>query len=196
MKLHQFGLFPVNFSGVLSLRLAKHLAHEVSSLELQFVLERLLSQWEHVNREIKLLEKRLVEQGRSDELDVVYRTVPGVGALSARILSNELGDMSHFPNERALFSYTGLTPCEDSSGEKVRRGKISRQGNSYLRHVLVEVAWRAIRKDKKLQSDFERIANRRGKKRAIVAIARKLIGRIRAVFRAKGSYELEHRRAA
>jgi transposase len=99
-----------------------------------------------------------------------------------------LGDMTRFANERALFSYPGLTPSEYSSGTAIRRGHISRQGVSRLRHVLVETAWRALPRDPILQAMFERIAATRGKQRAIVAIARRLIGRIRACFRHGTTY--------
>jgi len=101
--------------------------------------------------------------------------------------------MSQFNNERQLFSYTGLTPCEYSSGENIRRGHISRQGNSRLRAILVESAWRAIEKDRVLAEFFERLYPRTGKKRAIVAVARKLIGRIRAAFHNQVNYQMEYR---
>ena len=80
--------------------------------------------------------------------------------------------MTRFANERALFSYTGLTPSEHSSGTSVRRGHISRQGSSRVRHLLIETAWRALPRDAVLKEMFDRIAATRGKKRAIVAIAR------------------------
>jgi hypothetical protein len=60
---------------------------------------------------------------------------------------------------------------------------MSRQGSSRVRHLLVETAWRALPYDAGLQTMFERMAATRGKKRAIVAIARRLIGRMRACFR-------------
>jgi hypothetical protein len=91
--------------------------------------------------------------------------------------------MTRFANERALLSYTGLTPSEYSSGTAIRRGHISRQGVSRLRLVLVETAWRALSRDPILQAMFDRIAATRGKQRAMVAMARRLIGRIRACFR-------------
>ena len=91
--------------------------------------------------------------------------------------------MTRFANERALFSSTGLTPSAYASGASVRRGPMSRQGSSRVRHLLVETAWRTLSYDVVLQTMFERIAATRGKKRAIVAIARRLIGRIRACFR-------------
>jgi transposase len=96
--------------------------------------------------------------------------------------------MTRFANERALFSYTGLPPSEYSSGPSVRRGHISRQGSSRVRHLLIETAWRARPRDKVLQEIFDRIAATRGRKRAIVAIARRLTGRIRACFRQGTTY--------
>jgi transposase len=111
--------------------------------------------------------------------------------VSARILANELGDLSHFRNERQLFSYTGLTPAEYSSGENTRRGSITKQGNTQVRSILIEVAWRAITEDASLANFFERVKARRGSKRAIVGVARKLIGRIRAAFRQQVPYHID-----
>ena len=99
--------------------------------------------------------------------------------------------MSQFNNERQLFSYTGMTPSEHSSGENTRRGHITRQGNSRVRWLLCQAAWRAIKEDRDLKEYFERLHPRTGKKRAIVAVARKLIGRIRAAFRQNTLYRLE-----
>ena len=67
---------------------------------------------------------------------------------------------------------------------------IDRQGSAYIRSLLVQVSWLVIEEDKVLRKSFERIALRRGKKRAIVAIARKLIGRVRACFCKKTLYEI------
>ena len=89
-----------------------------------------------------------------------------------------------------MFSYTGLTPPEFSSGETVRKGHITRQGNTRVRHILNQAAWRAIKKDQDLKVFFERLAPKTGKKRAIVAVARKLIGRIRAAFKTRQPYQM------
>lgn len=142
-----------------------------------------------MDEQINHLAVQLKQQAQSDPDEATYRSAPGVGAISARVLSNELGNMAAFANERQLFSYTGLTPTEHSSGEQIHRGHISKQGNRYLRGILVEIAWRAIRKDPDLRQFFERLHPRTGKKRAIVAVARKLIGRIRAAFRKGELYQ-------
>ena len=94
--------------------------------------------------------------------------------------------MSQFSNERQLFSFTGLKPQEHSSGVSQRLGTISRQGRSVLRKILLEAACIAIKKDPSLAEVFDRLSIHRGKKRAIVAVARKLIGRIRACIRKGG----------
>lgn len=198
MKLHQFGLIAADEKGVLSTLKVRRALEKPTSNELKICVGSLLTLWKGMSTEIQNLNQSLTLQASLDNFESTYRSMPGVGLLTARILSNELGDMSQFANERALFSYTGLTPREFSTGEKRRLGHISRQGSSRLRAVLVEAAWRAIKEDPSLKNDFERLAIKAGKKRAIVAIARKFIGRARALFRNKTYYvcPIDWRKAA
>lgn len=138
-------------------------------------------EWKRLTDKIRNIKKRLKLQGEKEkELQLIYESVPGIGLIHSRELANELGDMKQFGNEKQLFSYTGLTPSEHSSGENVRLGHISRQGRSVLRKILIEAAWVAISKDLSLLTIFERIAHKAGKKRAIVGVARRLVGRIRS----------------
>lgn len=197
MRLLQFGLIPSSYRTALSMKFARQvLAESVDNPLLELSIESLLSIWRGLNGQQKELEKIMRRQAAKDPVYAVWQSLPGIGIVSGLTLANELGDMSQFANERALFSFTGLTPSEHSSGNKVYRGHISRQGNAQLRHILVEAAWRAIRTDASLKEAFERIAARRGKKIAIVAIARKFVGRARAVFRSQNQYKLEQREAA
>ncbi|EKD45867.1 MAG: Transposase IS116/IS110/IS902 family protein [uncultured bacterium] len=151
--------------------------------ELKYSINLFIQIWLDLDSKLKEILKKLGEQAKKDSIDIMYRSVPGIGALSARILANELGDMSHFYNEKGLFSYTGLTPSEYSSGEHKCLGSISRQGKAVLRMLLVQIAWKSIKQDRRLLEIFERISKKAGKKRAIVAIARKIIGCIRACFK-------------
>ncbi len=169
-----------------------HLQTKKMGACLKYVIDSLAGQWKCFNEKIKELDKLLKEQAAADKKhETVYRSVKGVGPTAARALANELGDMSQFSSERTLSSYTGLTPSEYSSGEHVRRGHISRQGKPVLRSVLVQCSWVAIRYDRELREVFERISRRAGAKRAIVAVARRLIGRIRACFRKREAYQLK-----
>ena len=196
MRLHQFGLFPEGIIGAIRLKDVENLLLKIDSGGLKISLECLYTQWKNLAAQIKELKGHFTTQAKADSLDKLYRTVPGIGALTARVLSNELGDMSQFLNEGALFSFTGLTPCEHSSGDRVCRGHISRQGSSRIRSMLIEAAWVAVRKDKSFGDYFARLSVRTGKKRAIVAVARKLIGRTRAAIRTGKGYQMEINRAA
>lgn len=189
MRCHQLGLIAPQDHRLMSHSLVKEILKQSPSAEFTVIIKAYWQIWKSLDTEIKSLESELRQQAQSDSCENIYRSAPGIGPLSARILANELGDMSQFKNERQLFSYTGLTPSEHSSGESIRRGHITRQGNSRVRCVLCEAAWRAIRKDASLRAFFERLYPRTGKKKAIVAVARKLIGRIRAAFRHHTLYQ-------
>jgi len=157
---------------------------------LRYHIEALVEQWRFFDNKIAEVSKRIEDQGKEDvAYERVYRSVKGIGPTAARVLANELEDMSHFSSERALFSYTGLTPSEYSSGEHRRQGHISRQGKPILRKTLVQCAWVAIRYDSSLRDVYDRIAQRAGGKRAIVAVARRLVGRVRACFRTETLYQ-------
>lgn len=157
-----------------------------------YTLNQYAEQWNQLNIRLKEINKMIKFQANEDkDLQKIYESVPGIGQLFARELANELGDMKQFHSEKQLFSFTGLTPSEHSSGEHTRLGHITRQGNSILRGILIEAAWVAIKKDNNLDEIFHRIAQKSGKKRAIVGIARRLIGRIRSCILAGKLYEIE-----
>jgi transposase len=183
-KLHQFGLIAPTSRRLITHRYLREIETWSLPMELRLSLSWLREQWQFATRQLIDIRRLLRDQARAQpRLEGVYRRVPGVGEVAARVLATELGDLTRFANERALFSYTGLTPSEHSSGTSIRRGPISRQGSSRVRHVLIEIAWRAVSRDAARHEIFERIAATRGKKRAIVAIARRLVGRMRACFR-------------
>jgi transposase len=180
MRLHYFGLFPESIERRIKLQDVEDILTGLEG-ELQRTIGMLRDEWIELAKRIKEIDRLLVEQAKEDPLDAVCRSVPGVGPLISRILSAELGDMSQFRNERALFSFTGLTPSEYSSGGHICRGHIcrghiSRQGSTRLRHMLVEAAWKAVRKDPVIKEYYIKLSERIGKRNAIVAVARKLVG--------------------
>lgn len=151
--------------------------------DIGYCLNEYCKAWINLDDRVKGIEKRIRIQAKQDiALNKVYQETSGMGKMSARFIANELGDMSQFTSEKDLYSYTGLTPRERSSGEKIHFGGITHQGNPMLRGLLVEIAWRAIKKDSHLNKVFERIAKKAGRKKAIVGIARRMLGHIRAKF--------------
>ena len=156
----------------------------------KYSLNQYAQQWTQISMRIKEITIVLKQQSAEDNgLQQIYESVPGIGPISGRILANEIGDMKQFQNEKKLFSFTGLTPAEHSSGEHTRLGHITRQGNPILRGILIEAAWIAIKQDDGLDQIFQRIAKRSGKKRAIIGIARRLIGRIRSCISTGSLYQ-------
>jgi len=157
--------------------------------ELSVRLTLLAEQWRFATRQLIEMRRLLREQAPAQQaIAPVSRSVPGLGEVAARTVATALGDMTRFANERALCSSTGLTPSAYASGASVRRGHMSRQGSSRVRHLLVASAWRALPRDAVLQEICDRIAAPRGKKRAMVAMARRLTGRMRACFRQGTTY--------
>ena len=98
--------------------------------------------------------------------------------------------VARFQRAEQLTAYVGLTPGQHSSGEHVRLGRITRQGKSIVRTLLVLAAWRLIDKDGAMREKYERIKARAGGKRAIVAIARTLLVRLRRLLLNREPYVL------
>jgi transposase len=109
----------------------------------------------------------------------------GVGWQSAIRLILELGDIERFPPTDALPHYLGLTPSQYSSGELDHRGHTLKCGPGVLRALLIQCAWSSVRpgRDRDLTECFKRLAPRIGRKRAIVAVARKLVIQLRRRWR-------------
>src|SRR5574341_1042722 len=103
-------------------------------------------------------------------------TVPGVDRKTAEVILAEIGlNMSQFPTDKHLAAWSGLAPGNHQSGGKRYSGR-TRQGNQALKTTMVQAAWSAVRtKDTFLKARFHRLAARRGKKRAIVAIAHSML---------------------
>jgi transposase len=122
----------------------------------------------------------------------IARSMPGIGWLSAIRLILEFGeDLSHFTSGKKIASFVGLTSSEHSTGETERKGRITGMGSGFVRALLVENAWVAIRKDRVLLSKFSRVWRSSGsKKKAIVAVARMMIVRFRACVTAGAPYRI------
>jgi len=129
---------------------------------------------EQVAEQTQLL-RELAETERYREPLRLLQTVPGIGLITGMALLLELGDINRFGRGDGLAAYAGLTPSQYSSGDRIRMGRITGMGNRYLRSLLVEAAWIAIRDDHHLRQVYDRIKVRAGGKRAIVAVARRML---------------------
>lgn len=133
---------------------------------------------EQVNQQTQVL-KELSETDRYRQKVKILSSVPGIGTIAAMEILVELGDVGRFNRADRLAAYAGLTPAQYSSGNSIRMGHISRAGKSDLRRTFVEIAWKLISKDPAMREKYDNIKTRAGGKRAIVAIARMTLLRIR-----------------
>lgn len=160
---------------------------------LQETLEAARTLYFDLQTQIKALEARLQELARSREYaawTALFTTVPGIGELTALTLAVEIVDWNRFANGEAFSSFVGLTPSEYSSGNMVHHGRITRAGNSMVRNRLVESSWTLIKKDPTMRAFYERIRRRRGGKKAIVGVARKLCHRLLAMAKSGEVYRV------
>jgi transposase len=146
----------------------------------RFLLERLLTQWRFVESETELLDQRLeqIAQAEPPLAEAVARwdTVPGVDRIAAWGLVAEMGiDMDQFPSAQQAASWAGICPGNHESGGKRLSGK-TRKGNPWLRRILGQSAWAAARtKNTYVAAQFRRLAAKRGRQRAIVAVGHSLL---------------------
>jgi len=143
--------------------------------------------WEPMNTQIAAADAQLAHVAAADPVVTQLMTAPAIGPVTAVAFVATLDDVTRFARAHQVAAYLGLTPREYSSGEQQRRGRISKTGNTRLRSLLVEAAWRVLRtKDAAaapLRAWAERIAQRRGRSIAAVALARRLAGILYAMWR-------------
>jgi len=144
----------------------------------RIALDSQLSELRFLLDEAKRLEKELkalAEEPRHQAAVEKLTQVKGVGTLTAMTFLTELGDVGRFRNRRQLANYLGLTPSCHESGEAAnRKGHITRQGPPRIRRVLSQAAWVHVRCQPEAKKRFANLAIRRGSKKAIVAVMRRL----------------------
>lgn len=144
----------------------------------RFMVGSLLNQVDHIDQQIDSFDRRIeevmspLERAAVDRLDAV----PGFDKRSGQNVIAEIGtDMSRFPSAGHLASWAGICPGNDESAGKRRSGR-TRHANRWLKAALTQSAWAASRKrDSYFKAQQNRIAARRGRKRAIVAVAHSLL---------------------
>ncbi len=178
----------------------KHLADLVSqdklqmSRSLKLSIEALLSTLNFLQDQKGKLKKELIGLAKKERYitDVeILMSVPGIGEFTAIRLLLEWGDITRFSSGKEFSSFTGMTPTEYSTGDTIRKGHITGQGSKLARSALVEAAWVAIRFDPVLNKKYLDIKKRtRESNIAIVAVARKIAVRIRAILLRQEKYEI------
>jgi len=157
-------------------------SHTLGKEYLDIYLDELFSIREKIAQVVGILRKISRENKEARVINILTRSVPGIGFATAVTFYCEIIDMKRFNTIEKLASYVGLVPSLNSSGERERTRGITVRRSKYLRPMMIEAAWVAVRKDPSLLEYFSRLTRRMNKKRAIISVARKLLSRIRYVW--------------
>lgn len=154
-------------------------------------VERQLQVIDNLTVQISAAEKELADEARADSTCRRLMTVPGVGPNTALRFVAALDEISRFDGAHKVEAYLGLVPGENSSSERKRRTGITKAGSPALRHTLVQAAWaaRRCRRRDPLQAWSHEVEKRRGRRVAMLALARKLAGILYAIWRDGSQYE-------
>ena len=148
----------------------------------------LLKMMSELDAKIDVLDRAVVEAAEKDERARLLMTQPGVGPITSMAFVLTMGDVSRFPRGKQVASYLGLIPREYSSGGHQRLGSISKQGNTFLRMLLVEAAQGAVRCDPGFRKEYLHRCHSKPKGVAKVAAARKLAIRLYWMLRSNTQY--------
>ncbi len=182
------GSAPTFVERLAELEISEHLRLEIAPL-----LELMAS----LNHQIKQADKEIRGFVRQDPVVQRLCTLPGVGPVTATSFVATVDGFERFRDAHQVEAYLGLVPREFSSGEKQRRGGITKTGNGRTRTLLVEAAWTVMRSKNpqiaSLRAWADRLATRRGRRVAVVALARKLAGILYAMMRDGTEYKTQQR---
>ena len=157
------------------------IAYEAGRLTLQTLVQALIQ----TRARIAALTRELSRLAPEAEF---LMSVPGVGRITALALYCELMDLNRFKSIDRLCSYIGLIPSTQSSGAHQDPGRLTRRRNRYLRALLIEAAWVAIRQDPAMTACYMRLKRRMKPQEAIVRLAKKLVRRLWCVWHSGQPY--------
>jgi transposase len=145
-----------------------------------------------LNEQIAAADRRLVALTKADPMVALLATAPSIGPITATAIVATIDDVTRFRSPHHFEAFLGVVPGERSSGEKRRIGRITKAGNARARYLLVEAGWRMLR-SKDAETEALRawalgIAARRGKRIAVMALARRLAGILYAMWRDQQPY--------
>lgn len=164
---------------------------KLSSSAGQFTLDNLLLQLHQTREHLKEVLRQLRLEAKSDNIAPIINSlvsVPGIAFITAMSIYTEIIDIKRFNTFEQLCSFVGLVPSTYSSGETEYTRGISFRHNKFLRPILIEAAWTAVKKDPALTLRYSELIKQMPKQKAIIRIAKKLLRRIRHVWLYQDNY--------
>jgi transposase len=159
-----------------------------------FVLDQLREEWKQAAHRLEAVERQLrafsaTAPSHEAEARAVLNTIPGVGPVTVDVVISELADVRRFRSQKKACAFAGLAPGQRESAGHSQQLGISKQGSRLLRWVLTEAAWQLVYRTRRWRTIFESLAARRGKKKAIIAVARRLLCVMVAMWQSGRKYQ-------
>ena len=129
---------------------------------------------ETFDEQIRLFEDKIAAMAVEDPQVKLLMTMPGIGYFTASLLVAEIGDINRFGSDKKISAWAGLAPRISQSGEKVRIGRVVK-GNKRISGIMVQCAQNACRFDARFNRFYKRYSRRKGKGKAVVAVAHEMI---------------------
>lgn len=151
----------------------------------------LIAQLKELRIHNKSILKQLRDEAKQEQIAPIIKalqSVPGIAFIIAMSLYTEIIDIKRFTKEDQLNTFVGLVPSTRSSDENIYSNEISFRQNKFLRPLIIEAAWQAVREDPAMTAKYKELCKRMKPQDAIIRIAKKLLRRIRHVWLKKEEY--------
>ena len=159
----------------------------------RFALDQLMAEYHFLRDQLRACDERLDAFARTApaaerEARALLRSIPGVGRITTEVVLSELADVSRFRSQKQVVAYAGLAPGQRASAGKRREGPIEKAGSKRLRWVVTEAAWQLVRRTARWAMVYARLRVRLKPKKAIIAIARRLLCLMTAILKSGEPY--------
>ena len=155
---------------------------------IRICIEELKAQRQQILEVLKILRHIIKQNSAAEKTVSLLKSIPGVGFLTAITLYSEIIDINRFPKFDHLCSFAGIVPGSRSTGETDVDTGLTHRRNRNMRYLLVESSWIAVRKDPALLLRFDELTKTKKKQDAIIRIAKKLLNRVRFVWKNQKPY--------
>ncbi|MHB9128624.1 MAG: IS110 family RNA-guided transposase [Candidatus Humimicrobiaceae bacterium] len=140
----------------------------------RIILAGYLDLIDEIGKKIKELDSEIAKKSLCDRDIDLLKSIPGIGNITAFLIKSEIDDIKRFSSKEKLCSYAGLVPSTHQSGDRCYQGRITKQGNKFLRWALTEAAQISIRCSPFFRCHYNKIRAKRNHNQAIIAVARKM----------------------
>lgn len=159
----------------------------------RFCVNQLVAQWKWLREELRATNQQLgdfVEIGSLEEREDrrLLMSVPGVGIITADVILAELAGWRRFSSLKQVSAYAGFVPGQRESAGQRKNLHIEKTGSPLLRWVVVQAAWQLVKRSPRWKSIYERLKGRIGGKKAVIAVARRLLGVCFSVLKSQKDY--------